>query len=113
MSTLATGNPPKTTIQGLGSWDFCGCSIAARVRGWWFVRPGERRVLPGFVQKSANQSHLRWVLTQFVCYDNSRRPRRSLDLRPPEGPVESPEQGEVIRRQVLGGLVNDYYRKAV
>ena len=28
------------------------------------------------------------------------------------GPVESPGEGEVIRRQVLGGLINDYRREA-
>ena len=35
-----------------------------------------------------------------------------LDLRPPEGPVEAPADGEVIHRQVLGGRVHDYYRQA-
>jgi transposase InsO family protein len=59
-----------------------------------------------------NESHLRWVLREFIGYYNERRPHRSLDLRPPNGPVESPGEGEVIRRQVLGGLLNDYYRKA-
>jgi putative transposase len=59
-----------------------------------------------------NESHLRWVLREFIRYYNERRPHRSLGLRPPEGPVNSSEEGQVIRRQVLGGLVNDYYRKA-
>jgi putative transposase len=59
-----------------------------------------------------SESHLRWVLREFVRYYNERRPHRSLDLRPPEGPVASSGEGAVIRRQVLGGLVNDYYRKA-
>ena len=59
-----------------------------------------------------DENHLRWVLTQFVRYYNERRPHRSLDLRPPDGPAESPGEGEVIRRQVLGGLVNDYHREA-
>ena len=34
-----------------------------------------------------NESHLRWVLREFIHYYNSRRPHRSLDLRPPDGPV--------------------------
>ena len=59
-----------------------------------------------------NEDHLRWVLTQFVRYYNERRPHRALDLRPPEGPVDSSGEGKVIRRQVLGGLINDYHRKA-
>lgn len=76
------------------------------------VRRGERRALPDCVQQSVNQNHLRWVLRKFIHYYNERRPHRSLDWRPPEGPVGSPAEGEVIRRQVLGGLANDYYRKA-
>jgi hypothetical protein len=28
------------------------------------------------------------------------------------GPTEYSGQGEVSRRQILGGLINDYYRKA-
>ena len=58
-----------------------------------------------------NKSHLRWVLTEFIRYYNERRPHRSLGLKVPEGPVEYPREGEVARRQVLGGLINDYYRK--
>jgi putative transposase len=59
-----------------------------------------------------NENHLRWVLREFIRYYNERRPHRSLDLRPPHGPVESSGEGTVIRHQVLGGLINDYYRKA-
>lgn len=59
-----------------------------------------------------NESHLRWVLERFVRYYNERRPHRSLDLRPPDGPVASLQDGEVGCRKVLGGLINDYYRKA-
>jgi putative transposase len=59
-----------------------------------------------------NESHRRWALRQFVRYYNERRPHRSLDLRPPEGPVKAPADGEVIRHPVLGGLINDYCRKA-
>jgi len=59
-----------------------------------------------------NETHLRWALSEFIGHYNERWPHRSLDLRPPKGPVESSKEGEVIRRQVLGGLVNDYYRKA-
>ena len=58
------------------------------------------------------ESHLRWVLGEFVKYYNSRRPHRSLDMRPPDGPVGGAREGEVCRRQVLGGLINDYYREA-
>jgi transposase InsO family protein len=59
-----------------------------------------------------NEEHLRWALGEFVRYYNARRPHRSLELRPPEGPVGEGTEGEVCRRDILGGLVNDYYRKA-
>ena len=59
-----------------------------------------------------NENHLRWVLREFIRYYNSRRPHRSLGLRPPDGPVEGPAEGNVTRRQLLGGLVNDYRRTA-
>ena len=59
-----------------------------------------------------NEGHLRWVLAEFVRYYNERRPHRSLSLRTPAGPRDYPRQGEITRRQVLGGVVNDYYRKA-
>ena len=59
-----------------------------------------------------NENHLRWVLREFIHYYNGRRPHRALDSRPPDGPADSPGEGEVTRRQVLGGLVNDYPRQA-
>ena len=59
-----------------------------------------------------NENHLRWVLREFVRYYNSRRPHRSLRLRPRDGRVDCSGEGEVIHRQVLGGLVNDYCREA-
>jgi len=59
-----------------------------------------------------NESHLRWVLDESIRYYNERRPHRSLGLRVPQGPMEYPCAGEVTRRQILGGLINDYYRKA-
>ncbi|HUS80812.1 MAG TPA: transposase [Armatimonadota bacterium] len=49
---------------------------------------------------------------EFVRYYNSRRSHRAPALRPPDGPVEALGEGEVTRRQVLGGLINDYHRKA-
>jgi putative transposase len=59
-----------------------------------------------------NERHLRWALRQFVRYYNQRRPHRSLQLRPPDGPAHSGLQGPVVRRRVLGGLINDYDREA-
>jgi hypothetical protein len=59
-----------------------------------------------------NERHLRWVSDQFARYYNHRRPHRSLQLHVPQGPRDYPRQGLIACRQVLGGLVNDYYRKA-
>jgi heme exporter protein D len=59
-----------------------------------------------------NEHHLRWALRQFVRYYNRRRPHRSLQLHAPDGPRAYPREGEVARRQILGGLINDYYREA-
>jgi len=59
-----------------------------------------------------NERHLRWALGEFVRYYNARRPHRSLQLHPPEGPVASGLEGKIVRHKVLGGLISDYYREA-
>jgi len=59
-----------------------------------------------------SESHLRWVLREFVRYYNARQPHRALGLHAPAGPRDYPTEGEVACRRVPGGLVNDYYRKA-
>jgi putative transposase len=59
-----------------------------------------------------NERHLRWALGEFMRYYNARRPHRSLQLRPPDGPVVSTSEGKVVRRKILGGLISDYYREA-
>jgi len=59
-----------------------------------------------------NERHLRWALGEFIRYYNYRRPHRPLQLHPPHGPVASSLEGNVVRRKILGGLINDYYREA-
>jgi hypothetical protein len=59
-----------------------------------------------------NETHLRWVLEEFARYYNQRRPHRALQLEVPQGPCDYPREGAVACRQILGGLVRDYYRKA-
>ena len=59
-----------------------------------------------------NERHLRWALGESVRYYNARRPHRSLQLSPPNGPVASTPEGKVVRRKILGGLISDYYREA-
>jgi len=58
------------------------------------------------------ERHLRAVLTEYAAHYNLRRPHRSLDLRAPAGGVDAVRLsvGRIQRRQVLGGLINEYER---
>ncbi len=57
-----------------------------------------------------SEGHLRRVLTAYAAYYNHARPHQGRDQRPPvESPLRS-SQGPVRRRDVLGGLLHDYYR---
>ncbi|WAP55063.1 integrase core domain-containing protein [Streptomyces sp. S465] len=57
------------------------------------------------------ERHLRTVLTTYAEHYNVGRPHRSLDLRAPDdGPNIIPlPAGTIRRRQVLGGLLNEYH----
>ena len=63
----------------------------------------------------ASEHHLRRVLTEYLLHYNDARPHRSLgqltpaqaDTHPPE-PVNLAEH-RIRRKQVLGGLTNQYY----
>ena len=59
-----------------------------------------------------NERHLRWALTEFIRDCNARRPRRSPQLRPRDGPVTSTLEGKVVRRKILGGPISDYHQEA-
>ncbi len=56
-----------------------------------------------------SESHLRWVLREFIGYYNSRRPHQSLDQQSPIPRPEPTTIGKVERRQLLGGIINDYH----
>ena len=60
--------------------------------------------------------HLEQLLTTYVQHYNEERPHRSLGLEPPAGAqplrAQSPQPSEIGRRDVLGGLIHEYYRKA-
>ncbi len=60
-----------------------------------------------------NQSHLRRVLREYERYFNSARPHQGIKQRIPDTPSEALNSDGVIRRRnVLGGIIHDYYRAA-
>ena len=59
-----------------------------------------------------NQTHLRRVLIDYVNYFNERRPHQGLDQDSPEGLKLVSSEGAIRRRDVLGGIIHDYYREA-
>lgn len=58
-----------------------------------------------------NGRHLRRVLTEYIVYYNTRRPHQGLDQDSPLGLIVSTE-GSIRYRNVLGGIIRDYYREA-
>lgn len=61
------------------------------------------------------RGHLERVLRDYVAHYNAERPHRSLNLAPPAGADEtrgSPHCSSVLRRDVLGGLIHEYYAAA-
>jgi putative transposase len=64
--------------------------------------------------------HLERVLDEYVRHYNDQRPHRGLQLRPPSssdiGPTPTPAVLAVAdcvqRRDLLGGLVHEYYQVA-
>ena len=61
-----------------------------------------------------NRRHLEHVLRVYVEHYNGARPHRALDLRPPvpDQRHEGSCDGEIHRRDRLGGLIHEYYRAA-
>lgn len=59
-----------------------------------------------------NQSRLRRILTEYSHYCNERRPHQGLNGTTPL-PLDRPAiDAPIRRREVLGGLIHDYYRVA-
>jgi putative transposase len=61
-----------------------------------------------------NRRHLERVLRVYVDHYNRERPHRALELRPPEPDerrARAPE-GQICRRDRLGGLIHEYYGAA-
>jgi putative transposase len=57
--------------------------------------------------------HLRVILEEYVEHYNQHRPHRGLDLSPPKPTSRvRATTGTVIRQPLLGGLINEYHRRA-
>ena len=59
--------------------------------------------------------HLERVLKDYVAHYNRSRPHRALNLASPtrpDQPDRGAELGDVGRRDVLGGLIHEYFSEA-
>ncbi|WP_243726821.1 transposase [Actinocrispum wychmicini] len=56
------------------------------------------------------ERHLHAVLVRYIAHYNQRRPHRALQLVSPrpDRPSPSERHSQVHRRQILGGLINEY-----
>ena len=61
-----------------------------------------------------NEEHLRRALRKYADHYNGHRPHQSRRQRPPlhNQPVVVPLRAPVQRREVLGGMINEYHRAA-
>ena len=56
-----------------------------------------------------NAAHLRRVVIEYVDYYNTARPHQGIDQQIPI-PQARPSSGTIQCRNVLGGIIYDYYR---
>jgi transposase InsO family protein len=59
-----------------------------------------------------NEAHLRRVLREYLTYYNSARPHQGLVQQSPIPRIIPTADGPVHCRDVLGGIVHDYFRYA-
>ena len=59
-----------------------------------------------------NQAHLRRVMRDYIEFFNTARPHQGIDQQIPIPQTGRPTNGPVRCRNVLGGIVHDYYRDA-
>ncbi len=53
--------------------------------------------------------HLQRVLNEYATYFNHARPHQGIDQQIPAGDKHGGD-GAIHRRDVLGGIIHDYYR---
>ena len=59
-----------------------------------------------------NEAHLRSVLQEYLAYYNARRHLQGLEQQSPIPRAEPVAVGQVQKRQVLGGIINVYFRSS-
>jgi transposase InsO family protein len=59
-----------------------------------------------------NERHLHRVLTEYTAYFNHAQPHQGIGQQCPVPPLTRPAHGSIRRRDVLGGIIHDYYRAA-
>jgi transposase InsO family protein len=61
-----------------------------------------------------NERHLASVLAEYTAHYNRHRPHRALAQRPPtvSSIGTTPAATKIQRRQILGGLINEYAQAA-
>ena len=57
-----------------------------------------------------NEAHLRRVLAEYVAHYNTARLYQGIDQQIPF-PSRSSQEGSIHCRDVLGGIIHDYYRQ--
>ena len=58
------------------------------------------------------ERHLRRVLTAYIDYYNHARPHQGLGQQCPVALENAARDGPIERRDILGGVLHDYYRRA-
>jgi hypothetical protein len=59
-----------------------------------------------------NQVHLRHVMRDYMAFFNTARPHQGLDQQIPVPKESYQGNGSVRCRNLLGGIIHDYYRAA-
>jgi putative transposase len=59
-----------------------------------------------------NERHLHRVLKEYCAYYNARRPHQGLEQDSPAGLEVVSTEDPIHCREVLGGVIRDYYQRA-
>ncbi len=75
-----------------------------------WIRPARQECLDHIL--IVNQRHLHHVLKENVAFYNGSRTHQGSNQKAPIPRIEPNGTGTVVRRDVLGGIVHDYYQLA-